>query len=114
VTTPDQSLAFYEYRRNDARMVVFWACCRFVCPKDDAWEPEYERPGDSFVTRPDVFETAVAMESPVWVDLLSGRAYEIPSANQLVSPAGVTLVDVPVYDSPCLLAERRAIADILR
>ena len=45
----------------------------------------------------------------MWIDLLTGRVYAFPEENQLVHSAGVTFVDVPVYDSPCLLAERGAI-----
>ena len=46
------------------------------------------------------------MKEPVWVDLFSGRVFEIPAANVLVHSCGVNFIDVPMYDSPCLIAER--------
>jgi len=49
------------------------------------------------------------LENPVWVDLLSGRAFAFPAENQLVHSAGVTFIDVHVYDSPCVIAERAAL-----
>ncbi|MBR3086736.1 MAG: beta-galactosidase [Kiritimatiellae bacterium] len=70
-----------------------------------------DRPGDSFETRPIVFEwSGPPLRDPVWVDLLAGRVWSFPKENQLVHSAGVTFVGIPVYDSPCLLAERAAIS----
>lgn len=58
-------------------------------------------------TRPTVFGySGPPMKEPVWVDLFSGRVFEIPAANVLVHSCGVNFIDVPVYDSPCLIAER--------
>ena len=34
------------------------------------------------------------------------HAYEFPRSRQLVHSGGVTFIDVPAYDSPCLLTER--------
>ena len=69
-----------------------------------------DRPGDSFETRPMVFDWKGApLHDPVWVDLLTGRVYAFPVEDQLVHSAGVTFVNVPVYDSPCVLTERTAI-----
>ena len=38
---------------------------------------------------------------------LTGRVYEFPKKDMLVHSTGITFVNVPVYDSPCLLAERK-------
>ncbi len=35
-----------------------------------------------------------------------GRVYAFPRENTIVSAGVVRYLDVPVYDSPCLLAER--------
>ncbi len=65
---------------------------------------------DSFTTRPTVIDwTGPAFEEPVWVDLLTGRVYAFPKEDMLVHSAGVTFVNVPVYDSPCVLTERAAL-----
>ena len=73
--------------------------------------PEYLRPGDSFETRPAVFRDAGGgpLADPVWVDLLTGRVYDFPRENVIVSAGVVRYLDVPVYDSPCVLTERAAL-----
>lgn len=44
-------------------------------------------------------------KKPVWVDLVSGRIYEIPKSNW--KKEGMTYIfEVPVYDSPVLIADR--------
>ncbi len=49
---------------------------------------------------------ACTIKEPVWVDLVSGRIYEIPAER--VARDGDTLVfkDIPVYDAPVLVAEK--------
>ena len=44
---------------------------------------------------------------PVWGGLLAGRIYEIPPENALATDSGTVYVDVPCYDSPAVLTERR-------
>ena len=70
-------------------------------------------PSDDFTTRPAVFEwDGAPLKDPVWVDLFTGAVYEIPAKQQIVHSCGVSLVRIPVYDSPCLVTERAAL-DIL-
>ena len=98
--TPDASISTYEYvRKSGERMFVFWS---------HGTDRRYERPGDSFATRPAAFScTGGALAEPVWVDLLTGRVYEFPKKDMLAHSCGVTYLDVPVYDSPCVLTELR-------
>lgn len=101
--TKDASITSYEYRKNTGeRLFVFW-----VHGKDMA----FERPGDSFETRPAVFmSTGEPLKDPVWVDLLSGRVYAFPMDRVVVSgPDEIRYLDVLVYDSPCVLTERSAL-----
>lgn len=103
--TRDSTLSTYEYRKADGRRVlVFWTHAN----ETKGLKPVYARPGDSFETRPAVFKYPGGrpFRDPVWGDLLTGRVYAFPKERQIVVPAGVVFVDVPVYDSPCLLAER--------
>ena len=117
--TKDGSISTYHYVK-DGRLplFVFWTHGRdFV--KDGGpngvlgegnWRLPYERPGDSFETRPAVFKyTGKPLEEPVWIDLFTGRVYEFPGSRQLVSSGSLRFVDVPVYDSPCVLTEKSAI-----
>ena len=110
--TTDWTLSTYEYRRPDRkRIFAFWTHAE----KANAdGTPEYLRPGDSFETRPAVFRDAggAPLADPVWVDLLTGRVHAFPRENVIISAGSVRYLDVPVYDSPCLLAERGAISMI--
>ena len=67
-------------------------------------------PSDDFTTRPNVFEwEGTPMKEPVWVDLFTGAVYEIPAKQQIVHSCGVSLVQIPAYDSPCVVTERAAL-----
>ena len=46
------------------------------------------------------------LKEPVWVDLMSGRVYAFPKERIKVSGGEVVFSGVPVYDSPCLIAEK--------
>ena len=46
----------------------------------------------------------------MWVDLLTGRVYDYDKACVIPCRDRVTYLEVPVYDSPCLLVERSAFA----
>ena len=134
----DGSLSTYHYVKNDgANLFVFWSHGRDYAylTKDEktrlAKEAEkarpadgtlsrsgssimrFERPGDSFETRPAAFtltgEHMKAFGEPVWVDLFTGRVYEFPQENQAVGETVVTFFNVPVYDSPCVLTEKSAL-----
>ena len=64
-------------------------------------------PGEAWETRPaQVVVRGLAIEEPVWVDLASGRVYEFP-AGRIVRADGFTIYrDLPLYDSPVLVADR--------
>ena len=74
------------------------------------YSPRIGIPSDDFTTRPTVFQWEGApLKDPVWVDLFTGAVYEIPAKQQIVHSCGVSLVRIPVYDSPCLVTERAAL-----
>ena len=118
--TEDSSVTTYHYVK-DGRLplFVFWAHGRDWVRTggedgvlgEGKWRLPYERPGDSFETRPVVFKYTggAPLVDPVWVDLLTGRVYAFPKERQLVARESIRFVDVPVYDSPCLLTERAAL-----
>ncbi len=124
----DNTLSAYAFTSEGEaarrRVFAFWVHGRaFVSPEVAGDAPgihapapdirimPYERPGDSFETRPAVFEDigGQPLRDPVWVDLLTGRVYAFPCENVVPCRDRVRYLDVPVYDSPCLLAERDAI-----
>ena len=90
-------------------LFAFWTCGHTSGKWRDT-TVTYDRPSDSFTTRPTVIDwNGPAFEEPVWVDLLTGRVYAFPKEDMLVHSAGVTFVNVPVYASPCVLTERAAL-----
>ena len=136
--TDDGSLSTYHYVKDDgSNLFVFWTHGRdfSYLTKEDKAKLEkdaekarpadgtltragrcimrFERPGDSFATRPAAFsltgEHMKAFKEPVWVDLFTGRVYEFPKAYQAVGKTVVTFFNVPVYDSPCVLTEKSAL-----
>lgn len=64
-------------------------------------------PGDAFVTRPSqVVIKGVAIQEPVWVDLVSGGVYGIPADRVLKAGEFTIFKDMPLYDAPVLIAEK--------
>ena len=93
--TYDKATASYAYRNKTTgqNLIALW---------DNSGTPD-----DSFVTRPaQVAIKDLAFTDPVWVDLVSGRVYEIP-ADRILRASGVTTFkDLPLYDAPVLIAEK--------
>jgi hypothetical protein len=93
--TYDKPTACFAYRnkKTGQNLLVLW---------DNS-----AAPGDSFVTQPAQVEVqGLAIQEPVWVDLVSGRIYEIPADR--ISTAGESTIfkDIPLYDAPVLIAEK--------
>ena len=122
--TTDATIATYEYRKETGeRLYVFWKFAdetKVVAGARDTKRPGLPgerrivavpaRPGDSFETRMHVFKVSgETLRDPVFVDLLTGAVYSFPKANVIPSKTYTRFIDVPVYDSPCLLAERSAL-----
>ena len=110
VSSPENSLQLWEFQRRGAPLFVFWTTGEWVHGKE-GWRMAYKRPGDSLEKRPAVFNwPGSPLKEPVWVDLLTGEVRAF-SRDRMVSCAdGVVFTGVPVYDSPCLITERAAIA----
>ena len=91
----DKSTACFVYRNKGSggNLVALW---------DDSATPD-----DAFVTRPaQVTVKGLAFKEPVWVDLVSGGIYEIPSERIVKADAFTIFKDVPLYDAPVLIAEK--------
>lgn len=109
VSSPESSLQLWEFRRRGAPLFVFWTAGEWAF-SDGEWRMEYRRPGDGLETRSAVINWPGApMEEPVWVDLLTGEVRAFPKGRMTPCADGVVFTDVPVYDSPCLVTERRAL-----
>ena len=91
----DKATACFAYRQRvtGQNLVVLW---------DDS-----ATPGDSFATRPaHVTVKGVGFKEPVWVDLVSGGIYEIPSGRIMTLGEFAIFKDLPLYDAPVLIAEK--------
>ena len=111
----DTTVWFDEYRSTSGDLpplVVFWQWqTRELKNAPDSLKRERicncPIPSDSCTTRTFTFDRKGApFREPVWVDLFTGGVYEFPDENQIVHSTGVTYVNVPVYDSPAILADR--------
>lgn len=110
-TNVDQEVTHYLYRDRQGRdLVVYWRALEIDYDvKADVVHYRYPRPGNSFETRPTMFQAARdTIAEPVLVDLYSGRVWEVPRKAVRRSDAGVTYVGLPLYDSPCILGDRRS------
>mgnify|MGYP000883005870 CR=1 FL=1 len=106
VSSPENSLQLWDFARDRKPFFVFWTTGEWR-NSPQGWQMHYVRPGDNCRTRPAVIEwTGEPLADPVWVDLLTGRVYAYPKAKMLRRSGGITFIDVPVYDSPCILADR--------
>lgn len=54
-------------------------------------------------------EVPERMEDPVWVELITGRVFGLPRASAAGQSGGLSLRQVPMWDSPVIVAPRAAI-----
>ena len=86
-----------------------WTSGEWAEEKDGAWKMKYKRPGDSMEKRPVVFSWPGApLNEPVWVDLLTGDV-RAARGSMVTCAEGVMFLNVPAYDSPCVITEHAAI-----
>ena len=109
VSSPETSLQLWEFERRGAPLFVFWTAGDWEFA-DGGWRMAYRRPGDSLETRPAVLVwPGKPFRDPVWIDLLTGEVRAFPRDRMVASADGTVFTGVPVFDSPCLLAERAAV-----
>lgn len=96
-TSPESVSVFgYEQKGTQNHVVALWL--------------DGGVPSNSFQTKPLTLTlTNVNFQSPVWVDVLTGRMYEIPQNQWRKTGPSYTFTDVPLYDSPVLIAEKSVV-----
>ena len=93
--TFDKATASYAYRNKTTGQIL-------IALWDNSGTPD-----DAFVTRPaQVTLKNLALAEPVWVDLVSGRVYEIPADKIQRAGSVITFKDLPLYDAPVLIVEK--------
>ena len=64
---------------------------------------------DNEIRRAALQVAGVTFREPVWVDMVTGAIYELPSriCSPYSSGKGVLLESVPYYDAPVVITERK-------
>ncbi|MCY7351413.1 MAG: hypothetical protein LH606_12220 [Cytophagaceae bacterium] len=99
--TSQQTVAAFAYRhkKSGGSLVTLWS--------------GEARPADTY--QPKVTDVTVegSFKNPVFVDLISGKAYEIPKGTWKKSGTTYTFTGLLVPDYPVLIAEKAALAAVL-
>jgi hypothetical protein len=91
----DRSLAVYAYQHKDTKKQII-----------TIWANDYI-PVESNATRNLSFSFANAnIDTPVYVDIITGGVYEIPASQWKKTGAVYTFTDIPIYDAPILIADK--------
>ncbi len=94
-TTATESISVFGYQQKAGKkqLVSVWL--------------DSKTPNNLFQTTP--IEITIEngnFDNPVWVDLLTGHVYEIPKGSWKKTGTTYTFSNVPVYDSPVLIADK--------
>lgn len=96
--TPDASLTVQAFaKRGTGRQIV------------GVWSGAARPSEDNTRRATDLTFTGGKFTDPVLVDVRTGAVHDIPAANWTVQGSTYTFRDIPVYDSPVLIADRSAI-----
>lgn len=82
------------------------SCAKFMrynCPLRFYWFSDRAPSDDTRFDRIS-FKVPGRIERPVWVDLISGRVFEIPAENVSFDGKNTSLANIPMWDSPVLIA----------
>ena len=82
-------------RRPAGGEVLHWFCDRM--------------PGSGLKFTPVNIFIPETLEDPVWVEMITGRVFEIPATSVESREGGIGVKSVPMWDSPILIAPRAAI-----
>jgi hypothetical protein len=86
----------HKVRKSGQQIVVYW--------------DKSEIPGNSNDAVPATFEIkAGKFENPVWVDIITGNVYNIPTERVSVEGETVIFRDMPAYDAPAFITDKDAV-----
>lgn len=94
-TTATESISAFVYqgKAGNKQLVSLWL--------------DSKTPNNVFRTTPiDITISSGNFTTPVWVDLLTGHVYEIPKGDWTKTGTTYTFRNIPVYDSPVLIADQ--------
>ncbi|MFF3348940.1 hypothetical protein [Streptomyces sp. NPDC002779] len=97
-TTPDTPLTVQAFAKRDTgRQIV------------SVWSGTAKPSESTARTATDLTFTGGDFADPVYVDVRTGAVHDIPAANWSAQGSTYTFKDIPVYDSPVLIADRSVI-----
>ncbi|MDO4583139.1 MAG: beta-galactosidase [Planctomycetia bacterium] len=90
--------AVYTFRQKETNipLVAYWDCSSY---------PENE----NLTTPGNLTLQGVTFEEPVWVDTVTCAIYEIPAERMVKEGDTLTLKEMPVYDAPVYITEKRLV-----
>ena len=94
----DTSLSVFGYRskHTDWQVVTVWMDSAIPNNTFQKTKVDFEFPQGKF-------------EDPVFIDMISGKVYDIPEENWLRKGTHYFFKNIPVYDSPVIIAEKKLI-----
>lgn len=97
-TTSDSSLSVYAYQTNgfDYQVVSIWVNSAVPGNTNEKTLADFEFAGGNF-------------KEPVYVDMRTGEVYEIPTSNWKRNGSSYSFSNIPIYDSPILIADKRLV-----
>lgn len=88
-----ESLSLYAYKHEKTNLVAVWNDSKIAT--------------NDFRTQPvNLTVENCTFKEPVWVDLMTGKVYEIPASQWKNQGNSCLFSKLPVYDSPVLVCER--------
>lgn len=89
----DVAMAGYRHRQSGRDAYTFWFADNIPADSNTVSAQSIEIAGANFV-------------EPVWVDIITGAVYAIPSGNWTVDGRVHSFRDIPIYDAPVVLVDR--------
>lgn len=92
-----RDIAVHGIKKDNTYGAILWFSDRI--PSDDlSWD------------KIDITIENLKLFNPVYVDMITGKVYEIPSYNRKVIANDTKFNDIPIWDSPILIVERSQIS----
>ncbi len=94
----DRSLSVYGYQHKTSGKQVF-----------TLWVDEYIPKDDNTTKLLNFTFTHGNFDQPVFVDIITGRVYEIPARQWRKEGDKYSFTNIPIYDAPVLIADKSLI-----
>lgn len=93
-----QPMAVYGHKVKNSgqQIVVFWDKSKVPGNSNDTVSAALKITGGHF-------------KNPVWIDIITGNVYKIPTEKVSIEDDSVTFTEIPVYDAPVIITDRDAV-----